>query len=285
MDIKELINDYVNGMKTKDMTKKYRCSTTTISQIIDENGIPRRVKKANRHKDLSKFYDTSLPETQYWLGYICADGNIQYDEEKKHYRVVLFSKDIEVIESFISYAGKDNVGTHTRKQNGIKEVYICSKELAYYFTNDLKITPNKSLTLDPNIIYSSHFIRGYFDGDGCIRKSYSLKTRNEAKFTSGSRIFLEKIQKELSAEGIVSTISTRKDCNANDLLIYNKENIKLLFDFLYKDASVYLTRKYDIFVALCEKSTDENRVNCKNIVENLQPSQPLTKLEGSTTND
>ena len=106
-----------------------------------------------------------MPETQYWLGYICADGNIQYDEEKKHYRVVLFSKDIEVIESFIYYAGKDNVGTHTRKQNGIKEVYLCSNELAYYFTNDLKITPNKSLTLDPNIIYSSHFIRGYFDGD------------------------------------------------------------------------------------------------------------------------
>lgn len=40
-----------------------------------------------------------------------------------------------------------------------------------------------------------------------------------------------------------------------------------------------------ICVALCEKSIDENRVNCKNIVENLQPSQPLTKLEGSTTND
>ena len=51
--------------KLKIWLKKYRCSTTTISQIIDENGVPRRVKKANRHKDLSKFYDTSLPETQY----------------------------------------------------------------------------------------------------------------------------------------------------------------------------------------------------------------------------
>lgn len=251
MNEQELIQDYINGMKTKDMAKKYSCSTNTISKIIDKNGIPRRAKKANRNKDLSKFYSLDSPDTQYWLGYICADGNIQYDCENRMYKVSLFSKDIEVIEAFISYFGKDIVGTHRRKQNMVYEVYICSKELCKYLVEELNIVPNKSLVLNPNISYTSHFIRGYFDGDGWVRKPREYgRHDSEAKITSGSIEFLNKVQKCLENVGIKCSVTPRKECNASDLHIYNKENVIKLFNFLYKDANSYLKRKYDIFVAL-----------------------------------
>ena len=279
----ELIKDYQSGMKTTEMVKKHHCSTTTITKIIDANNIPRRAKKANRHKDLNRFYLLSEPETQYWLGYICADGNVQYSVETGMYKLSLFSKDVEVIDKFVGYFGQDNVGRHTRKQNGINEVYICSKELCKYLVEELNIVPNKSLVLNPNLEYTSHFIRGYFDGDGCIRSNAST-VRYEVKFTSGSKCFLDSVKATLDIEGITCRISKRKDCNAYDLLVYNKDNIALLYQYLYKDASVYLGRKHDIFVALCGKPTSDNRVNCGDDVDNPQPIQQLTELTGSTTN-
>lgn len=110
--------------------------------------------------------------------------------------------------------------------------------------------------MNPNIIYTSHFIRGYFDGDGCIRKSYDT-TRYEAKITSGSSIFLEKIKETLQMNSITSSIIKRKECNAYDLHIYNRANINSFFNFMYKDATIYLSRKYNIFVALLGKPSNE----------------------------
>lgn len=283
MNVEELIKDYQNGVKIKELIKKYCCSTNTISKILDLYKIPKRAKKANRNKDISKFKDLDSPITQYWLGFLCADGNIEYDTKTRNYKVSLFSKDQEVINKYIEYFGSDIVKLYTRKQNGILEASICCKELCEYFINELNIVPNKSLILNPNVKYTSHFIRGYFDGDGCIRKSHE-KTRYEASITSGSLIFLEKVKNELNKNEIQCSIIERKECNAANIHIYNKRNIINLFKFLYENSTVYLTRKYDIFVALLEKSVDENWVNCWNVKDNQQPSQSLTTLEGSTTN-
>lgn len=256
MNIENLIKDYQNGIRVKDLTAKYHCSTNTISKILDLYNIPKRAKKANRNKDINKFKDLNLTETQYWLGFICADGNIEYDTKNKNYKVSLFSKDREVIDNYSNYFGTDIVKVYKRKQNGIFEACICCKELCLYFIEVLNIVPNKSLILNPNIEYTPHFIRGYFDGDGCIRKSYNT-TRYEAKITSGSLVFLENIKNILLSNSIESTITQRKNCNAYDLNIYNKSNIKTFFEFMYKDAVIYLSRKYDIFVALLGKPVNE----------------------------
>ena len=70
---------YKEGIKNSDICKQCHCSTNTISKIIDKYNIPRRaVRKTN--KDFTKFYNLDNPETQYWIGYICADGNIEYNK-------------------------------------------------------------------------------------------------------------------------------------------------------------------------------------------------------------
>ena len=69
--VKELLTDYKNKMPLKELKKKYSTSSDTIYKFLDLNGI-----KRTNTKDLSKFYDLSKKELQYWLGYICADGNI-----------------------------------------------------------------------------------------------------------------------------------------------------------------------------------------------------------------
>lgn len=245
-----LIKGYQNGIKTAILAKEYHCSTNTISKIVDKYNIPRRAKIPNTNKDLSKFYDLSLPETQYWLGYICADGNVQYNTDSGMYVLSLFSIDIEVIDKFISYFGQENTGSSTRKQNGVHEVRICSKELCKYLVDDLNITPNKSLTLNPNIELTPNFILGYFDGDGCIVSSSNTRTRYECNFTCGNREFLERVKEVLDKENIYSIIYTHTDSNGFKIRIDRKAESEKLYRYMYTNMVVCLSRKLNKFVAL-----------------------------------
>ena len=98
----KIVELYKQGMAQKQICKECKCSTNTISDVIDKYNIPRRAKR-KKNKDLSKFKDYSLPETQYWIGYICADGNIQYDKNNRIYKVSLFCKEEETINKFVKY--------------------------------------------------------------------------------------------------------------------------------------------------------------------------------------
>ena len=130
----------------------------------------------------------------------------------------------------------------------MKEAYINSKELCEYFINELNITPSKAFTIMPNIEFSNNFILGYFDGDGCITNSTEKRIRYEAKFTSGNKDFLLKIQDKLNEVNIYSSL--REKGNAFDLCIDRKEESEKLYKFLYKDVVICLSRKLNNFVAL-----------------------------------
>lgn len=241
--------DYKNNVKSSEICTKYHCSTNTLQKIIAKYGIPKR-QVHNTKKDLSKLYDLTNEETQYWLGFICADGNIEYNADNRIYKVSLFSKDVEVIEKFTNFIGKENVSRHTRKQNGILEAYISSKALCEYLINTLNITPNKSLTLNPSLEYTSHFIRGYFDGDGCIRNSSEKQIRYECNITCASKIFIDKIKTILDDVGIYSIVYKHTDCEAFKIRIDRKEESRKFYKYLYSGATVWLNRKKNNFVAL-----------------------------------
>lgn len=268
-----MVKLYVKGETLTNITKTCHCSTNTVSAIVDKYNIPKRSKKINKkpHKDLSKFKDLTLPETQYWMGFICADGNINYIPEKRAYKVSLFSKDEEVITKFIKYFGEDTVCRNDRP-TGIKEVYVCSKELCEYFINILNITPNKSLTLNPNIEYTNNFILGYFDGDGCIRNSSEKHIRYECNITCASKVFLDKIKAILDKNNIYSIIYQHTDCNAYKIRIDRKSESEKFYHFLYKDAVVCLSRKLRNFVALYGDIENEKLGELQELKENLQPS-------------
>ena len=252
----EIAELYKQGISVKEICAKCKCSTNTISKVLDEFNIPKRSKR-KLNKDFSKFYDLNAKETQYWIGYICADGNIQYDVNNRVYKVALFSKEEEPINNFVKYFGENTVSIHRRK-TGIIEAYINSKELCEYFINVLNILPNKSLTLDPNIKFTPNFILGYFDGDGCIRNSSEKQVRYECNITCGNKEFLEKIKEVLDSEDIYSIIYKHTDCNAYKIRIDRKEESRKFYKFLYKNKVTCLSRKLNNFVALFGNLEDES---------------------------
>lgn len=248
LDEQKVCELYKNGTKVSDITTLCRCSTNTISKVLDKYNIPKRAKPRKVNKDFSKFKDLDNLETQYWLGYICADGNIEYNEDSRMYKVSLFSKDKEIIDKYSEYFGE--CVSINQRPSGLYEAYICSKELCQYFINVLNIVPNKSLILNPSINYTSNFILGYFDGDGCIRNSNEKQTRYECNITCGSKVFIDNIYKILQENGIYCIIYKHSDCNAYKIRIDRKSDSEKFYHFLYKDAVTCLSRKLNNFVAL-----------------------------------
>ena len=105
------------------------------------------------------------------------------------------------------------------------------------------------------------FLRGYFDGDGCIsysdiEKHHTLTSGKEITYTNVNYSFsivsytdriLNQIKSRLEQDGI-SVSNITKNRNAYYLYVSKLESIKKLYGLLYNNCNdLYLTRKRDKF--------------------------------------
>jgi hypothetical protein len=223
--------------------------------IINRNGNPKKVpnKKYNQNDDY--FSNINDPKKAYWLGFIFADGYIR----KYQLSIGLSSKDREHLYQFKIDINSDcdiKDKVVKKKYKGVvKEYSSCILDLySMVIYNDLikyGLHTKKSLTLLPpkNIPnqYYSDFIRGYFDGDGCIT-NYKLNGRIHKKIKIlGTYKFLEWINDILSENG-VSKRKIDKQTNKIFRLQYNTKDIKTIFEFFYKNSSICLERKKQKFI-------------------------------------
>ena len=93
-----------------------------------------------------------------------------------------------------------------------------------------------------------HFIRGYFDGDGCIY--ITKKNRIRCHFDSVSTIFLEQLRKFLYDTGINSYLYISKNNNGKykdlyRLEIAGVEYTQKFLQYIYNNSQIYLDRKYE----------------------------------------
>ena len=185
-------------------------------------------------------------EAKYWIGYILADGHIV--NNGRHYSISLFSKNEDILMKFKDFIGEK--AKMYKRPTGIIQVVYHSKPTTQWFSETFNIPENKSLILNPTLEIDWDILHGYFDGDGCIRmtKSKGRWNRYEAKFTTGSEIWAERIKDFLEKEGISSYIKQKK--NAYDVTILGKANIFYLYNKLYQSGTSKLEYKYNTFVSL-----------------------------------
>lgn len=87
-----------------------------------------------------------------------------------------------------------------------------------------------------------HFIRGYFDGDGCLTNSST--GLSQMSIVSGSAEFLEVLNTYLP----ITCKFTQSKPNLYTLAATDNKKLHRSFinlTYLYKDANIYLNRKYD----------------------------------------
>jgi len=204
------------------------------------------------------FFKKWSPKMAYVLGFFTADGNMIKNKRGAHFIEfqITDKKLLKDIRKLLSSNHKITIRKRNKENKKWKNGYrlqIGSKEI---FNDLLKfgLMPNKSKTINlPNIPdkYLSHFVRGYFDGDGHVSISNYIRTnRNNKKsitivsgFTSGSKKILEELHNKLKKiAGIKGgTLCYSKGYRLN----FSVKDSLLLYKFLYKNIKnkLHLNRK------------------------------------------
>lgn len=231
-----------------------------------------RYHKSKYTLDENFFEVIDTEEKAYFLGLLFADGCNQTTGISKFVTLELQERDKPILEAF-----KTALGSNTKLMfsKGVKEnhsnmyrLQINSKKISNDLVNHGCIS-RKSLVLKfPTSVPDElihHFIRGYFDGDGCIWKGkrytstvkdaqsktgYRDRIIQNVKFTLvGTRSFLTSAQDILIDKlGFKrNVLNTRKITTVCALEYSGRIQAKKFENFLYKDATVYLKRKKEKF--------------------------------------
>jgi hypothetical protein len=121
------------------------------------------------------FDEIDTPNKAYILGFLYADG---YNNEVNHTIVLtLHEKDKDILEKIRKELKCEkplyhisSVNKHDGKPRELESLILASKHMSETIKK-WGLVPNKTFTLEfPKFLSDNlvcHFIRGYFDGDGC----------------------------------------------------------------------------------------------------------------------
>ncbi len=198
------------------------------------------------------FFKTWSKQMAYVLGCLFADGSLENSPYIRGKYTRFTSIDYPFVKNIKKFMGSGHTIVKIKPPGNRKTKYYIriGSHSVYNDLEGLGLFPNKSLTMIfPKIPgnFVSDFIRGYFDGDGSvvIDKYKKNSKRLKAIFTSGSKYFLQSLDKCL-----------QKYCNINGpnfynshrsfQLVYRVSKAKKVLDFIYKDLEdrLYLRRKY-----------------------------------------
>lgn len=193
-------------------------------------------------------------EKAYWLGFFYADS---YNNEKLGRLVIeLQERDMEHLQKCAKFFGHPRAPFIQHKNGGRYSAYrleLNSKHLTKSLASKgCHQTKSFNITfpswLPHNLI--RHFVRGYFDGDGCI---YVHQDQLGIQMVS-TKEMLFVIQVLLTEIGVNSHISHPERYTNNTYRIDSggSRQVKRFLDWIYKDATVYLDRKYDLFKSYCK---------------------------------
>lgn len=219
----------------------------------------------NRHHpiDYQYFQNIDTEQKAYWLGFLWADGCISKTGTRGS-----GPNRLRIAQKWSEKAHLDNLQKELNTDYSIKCVHhpdghdvaqldincrpLCEalEKLGYGVKTKRIHIP----TIPTDLVH--HFLRGYFDGDGCL----SLYTQQIKRWTvfkqewsvTGQKVLMKEIQNVLTAQaGTTATVKLKTYARSPDVasLRYGKKaDIAALYDYLYENASVYLDSKHQKFV-------------------------------------
>ena len=261
--VEEIIKLHSQGLNPKEIAVIFKTYNTTIRRILIREKI--ELKNQSQIKSVVKvnpFADLDNEEVQYWLGYIASDGNVGDKRNRINISTNLDPLHLEKYVNFLKYPIK--ILKYFNKKYEVYEysVSFSNQEIKDYLVS-LGLTPNKSKTLKINFPITWAFLRGIFDGDGCVRKIQ--RGHISIDFMTASLDFINQIQDFLNCYDIYSTI--KKYRSLYYITISKDKYVNLIYDLMYKDSSISLDRKREKFGCLLRKLNNDNSPNSVNTNE------------------
>ncbi len=265
-EIKKIKQLYDNGKTSYELAEMYNMSSVNMRRWLHLWGVQMRDSKYTFDEHYFDMIDNQ--DKAYIMGLLYSDG--YHNVKDNTITITLQETDKHILESINSLLNSDRqlrFVNNSAKNPNWSDCYQLSFTSPYTskVLEAYGLVGAKSLILEfpkwlDKKLYQ-HFIRGVFDGDGSISKSkykYNMSIISTESFCS-------KIQEILSDElGIESRmyISSSLDKPTRTLMIIKKHLNKIFFDWLYKDANLYLKRKYDVYKSkYCDENINNISVN------------------------
>lgn len=259
-EIQDIIQLFYNGQTVKQISIKYKVSESPIKRILHEQNID--IRKLSYQKQRKYMIDENFfniidtEEKAYILGFLFADG---YNNKKLGSVVLtLQENDKDILDKMCFAMNYNKPLIYVDCSNKHDFGYTYKNQWKLRITNrtisdaleKLGMVQNKSNILKfpkdiPELLYS-HFLRGYFDGDGCIYVD-SIRNKILASFTS-TEMFCNSVNSILQNKiNISGKISESRNHNGitNDWRLFSKKQSLIFLSWLYDNATIYLQRKYD----------------------------------------
>lgn len=246
---KNIILDYLNGNTNKVITNKYGLHRTTVQRILLRNNIKlkKQQETARKHQIINENYfnDINTEEKAYILGLLYADGYINTNG----FGITLMEIDKELLEkiSTIIY-GKIVLG-YRKTRNNAKPQYrfevvseIMKNDLIKHGCVKAKTFKIRLPQLNNDVIYQ-HFIRGYFDGDGCL--CIPTNKPSNITFTITSNInFCNELADYIRNIVDVNMKSCVRYKDVGIIRLSGSKQVKKFMDWLYANSTIHMKRKF-----------------------------------------
>lgn len=259
--------EYVDKDRTlKSLASEFNVQPQAIRNLLRKMNVEIINKKIRNYPRNSNYFtNIDSSEKAYWLGFMYADGTVS----SKTNTIALGLKDQEHVEKF-----KQAIGAYNNKISVVTDNRFSQPCIMYDFSirdsqlhDDLiawGCVSNKSYVEElrmPNINseYIWDFLRGFFDGDGCITWS-----KNNNRYTiswTGNKYFLQDIRK-LCQKDKVSIEQNVKSKITYQFRLSGQQDVLRILTNMYKNATIdtVLERKL-IIVNSCLSSLGASPLN------------------------
>lgn len=255
-DYKEYI---LGNLKMKDVYEKYKVNQNAVDYFFAEKGYVKRSTLRKENIKTNIFNPVNTPEAAYILGFYIADGCLNGNK----FVITLNEKDKEILEKIRDYMSP--ITKLIYKKETVNKQGIISHPM-YSFAFSCKEIVNKleKLGLGKNKTYLNKsiknivpkelmwdFIRGYWDGDGCISNSNVTKNVKETSYNyvnigftiiSKDPNILNEMNEFFVEEGINTHVYP--DNKGNYLVgTHSKPEIEKIYNKLYTSSNLFMERK------------------------------------------
>lgn len=249
-----------SGLGVKDIAGKTGQSPESVRAILHKMGLKSNRKFHRTKHSLNDSYFEKIDNERkaYYLGLLYADGNVNNDNHGRNGISILLKKsDINVLQLFkedISYTGEIRDRVFVDKNWSTQSILSFSSQKMKNDLFALGCTPAKSLTLKMPSIPSEfmhHFIRGYFDGDGCVyvgkRKARGVYYPICNITICGSYDFCVGLRDKLKELYDIRSLVRDEDKSIQILILCAKKDVIAFLEKIYEGATIFIKRKKEKF--------------------------------------
>lgn len=248
---------YKSGMTMQEIADEQGVTASAIKLYLNEQNIQRRTRNEHYNPNLKHNYFSEIDTERkaYFLGFLITDGCVCRPNPKNNrmypsIEMQLHHQDSYILQEFLDDVGSSAHIVHNLTRNHDKISFVSSQ-----MAHDLKqygVVPRKTwetyLPVLKDKSMMPHLVRGLIDGNGWI-SCYTCKAKwvYNIGFCGNPGLVIGLHAYLVQTLGLKDTGYVVKPNCLHSTKWASQNDMYTLGEWLYKDATIYLTRKREVY--------------------------------------